>query len=219
MKFNSLLLSVSKPRRALRWLSGLSAVGCILLLVCYLERSFILADVALMWVVNEPTNCADAIVILGGGLENRPLAAARLFHDGIAPRILYMDVRSSPARRSVPMVRESEQTLRIMLDNGVPETALTLIGTNVANTFDESRAIRSWLEKSSARSIIIPTDAFHTRRVRWIFRKEFRGVKAEIHVEALKSLHYETESWWKTEDGRSAFKNEILKSIYYWLKY
>jgi hypothetical protein len=60
-------------------------IGCALLLVLYVFRAPWLTSVAQAWVVNEPTTKADAIVVLGGGLENRPFAAAKLFHDGVAP--------------------------------------------------------------------------------------------------------------------------------------
>jgi uncharacterized SAM-binding protein YcdF (DUF218 family) len=205
--------------RWLRWLLRFLAFGCVLVLVSYIFRVPLLTGLAEAWVVNEPVTKADAIVVLGGGLENRPFAAAKLFHDGVAPQILYMDVRSSPAEELGVTLSEKEETRRILLSNGVPETAMTLIGTNVASTYDESRAVRAWLEKSGAKSIIIPTDLFHTRRARWVFRKELRGTKAEIHVVAIQPLRYKITDWWRHEEGVISFQNEIIKFLYYRLKY
>jgi uncharacterized SAM-binding protein YcdF (DUF218 family) len=170
-------------------------------------------------VVNDPVTKADAIVILGGGLENRPFAAAKLFHDGVAPQILYMDVRLGPAEEMGITVPEKEQTRRILLSNNVPEAAMTEIGTNVASTYDESRAVRAWVEKSGAKTIIIPTDPFHTRRARWVFSKELRGTKTGIHVIAVNAVHYRVKDWWRHEEGWVAFQNEVIKYIYYRFNY
>jgi uncharacterized SAM-binding protein YcdF (DUF218 family) len=208
-----------KPHRRLRQFAWLLAFGCTLLLVCFVFRAPLLIGVAQAWVVNEPTTNADAIVVLGGGLENRPFAAAKLFHDGVAPRILYMNVRLSPAEEIGVISSEGEVTHRILLSKGVPETAMTMIGTNIGSTYDESKAVQAWMEKSGAKSIVIATDLFHTRRVRWLFRKELRNDKADIHVVAVDARRYKMNDWWRHEEGVIAFQNEIIKFIYYRLKY
>jgi uncharacterized SAM-binding protein YcdF (DUF218 family) len=194
-------------------------IGCTLILVFYVFRASLLKGMAEAWVVNEPATKADAIVILGGGLENRPFAAARLFHDGVARRILYMDVRLSPVEEIGVRLAESEQTHRILLSNGIPETAMTMIGSSVSSTYDESKAVQAWMEKSGAKSIIIPTDVFHTRRVRWVFGKEIGDAKAEIHVVAINPRRYTVHDWWRHEEGVIDFQSEIIKFLYYRFKY
>lgn len=190
-----------------------------LLLAGYLFRAPLLTGVAHAWMVNNPVMKADAIVVLGGGLENRPFAAAKLYHAGVAPRILFMDVRHSPVEEIGITPSEGELTHRVLLRLGVPETAMTMIGKSVASTYDESRAVEAWMEKTGAKSIIIPTDLFHTRRVRWIFGKELRSLQPEIHVVPIGSPRYKADDWWQHEDGIIAFETEIFKNIYYRVKY
>ena len=96
---------------------------------------------------------------------------------------------------------------------------MTVIGTNVANTYDESRAVCAWIEKSGAKSIIIVTDPFHTRRARWIFSKELRSTKTEIHAVAVNPVRYRTGDWWRHEEGVIDFENEAIKYIYYRFEY
>jgi uncharacterized SAM-binding protein YcdF (DUF218 family) len=205
--------------RCLRRITGFLILGCVLLLVGYVFRAPLLTGLADAWVINDPVTKADAIVIPGGGLENRPFAAAKLFRDGVAPQILYMNVRLSPAEEMGITPPERELTRRILLSNGVPETAMTMIGTNVASTYDESRAVRAWVEMTGAKSILIPTDPFHTRRVRWIFRKELRGTETAIHVVPVNPVRYRADNWWRHEEGVTAFQNEIIKYIYYRVEY
>ena len=87
-----------KPRHWLRRLAWAFGIGLLLLFGGYLFRAPLLTGLAGAWVVNDPVTKADAIVLLGGGLENRPFAAAKLFHDGVAPQIIYMDVQAQPGR-------------------------------------------------------------------------------------------------------------------------
>jgi len=51
-------------------------------------RAPLLRGAARLWIVADAPAKADAIVILGGGLDSRPAEAARLFHAGFAQRIL-----------------------------------------------------------------------------------------------------------------------------------
>jgi uncharacterized SAM-binding protein YcdF (DUF218 family) len=206
-------------QRCLRRLGLCFVAGCALLLVCYVFRAPLLTGLAEAWVVNDPVTKADAIIILGGGLQTRPSAAAKLFHDGVAPRVLYTDVRLGPAEETGMILAEREQTHRILLSNGVPEMALAMIGKSVDSTYDEAKAVQAWVETSGAKSIIIPTDLFHTRRVRWVFRKELRDTKVEIHVVAVDPPRYKINDWWQHKEGLIAFQSEIIKSIYYRCKY
>jgi uncharacterized SAM-binding protein YcdF (DUF218 family) len=211
--------AAANARRWLRRLGWLVIFCGALLAAGYLFRAPFLTGLADAWVVNDPVAKADAIVVLGGGPETRPFAAARLYRDGVAPMVLYTDVRAGPATELGITPREAELTHRILLSNGVPETAMTLIGTNVASTYDESRAVRDWDGKTGAKSIVIPTDPFHTRRVRWIFGKELRGTKTAIHVVPVNPTRYRVKDWWRHEEGVIAFQNEVLKYVYYRFEY
>jgi uncharacterized SAM-binding protein YcdF (DUF218 family) len=202
-----------------RLLAWLLALCCVLLAAGYVFRVPLLTGLANAWVVNDLVTKADAIVILGGGVENRPFTAAKLFHEGVAPQILYMNVRLSPAAELGVIPSEREQTHQILSSNGVPETAMTSLGNGVGNTYDESRAVRDWVEKSGAKSIIIPTDPFHTRRVRWVFSQQLRNLKTEIHVVAVPPVRYRAADWWRHEEGMIAFQNEVAKYIYYRFEY
>ena len=221
MSPNSVVYTLDPCKRR-RWLTRiarlLTAFGA-MLVAGYVFRAPLLTSLARTWVVDEQVTSADAIVILGGGPENRPFAAARLFHAGVAPLILYMDVKPGPAEALGVVPTEEEQTRRILLSNSVPESAMCMIGTNVASTYDESCAVRKWAKQTGAKSIVITTDLFHTRRARWIFRKELRDTNLKISLAAVESRYYGVTNWWQQEQGVIDFQNEIIKSVYYRLKY
>jgi uncharacterized SAM-binding protein YcdF (DUF218 family) len=189
-----------------------------LLASAWLFRAPLLTGYAKAWVVDDHLEKADAIVIPGGRPDLRAIEAARLYQQGLAPRILYMDVKLSPSSEMGIIPSEREQTRRLLLSNNVPESALTAIGHSVVNTHDESLAVRDWMASNGLHSIVIATDLSHTRRVRWLFRKEL-GASAQIRVHAIQPREYGVTNWWQHEEGLIAFQNEFLKDAYYHLKY
>jgi hypothetical protein len=60
---------------------------------------------------------------------------------------------------------------------------------------------------------------FSARRVRWIFQRELSGRGVTIEVPSFEPLGYTRGEWWKAEQGVVAFQNELIKYIYYRLKY
>jgi uncharacterized SAM-binding protein YcdF (DUF218 family) len=201
-----------------KYLLASLAPFCCLLAACWAFRAPLLTAIAKAWVVNDPLQKADAIIILGGRPGLRAPAAARLFHEGIAPRIVYMDVKH-PEPELGPTLSEGEVTHRLLLSNNVPETALTMLGANIATTYDESCNVRAWLASNSAKCILIPTDLSHTRRARWIFRRQLKGAHTEVRILALVPGSYGITNWWLNESGLIAFQNEWMKSIFYHFKY
>jgi uncharacterized SAM-binding protein YcdF (DUF218 family) len=197
------------------WSSGL----LVLLSAIYYLQSPILIGLANAWIVNDPVTHADAIVVLGGGLESRPFEAARLFHRGFAPKILFMDVKLSPTAEMNITLPEKELARRVLLSNNVPESAILAIGKSVSSTYEEVQAVRSWIQDSGSKSVIIPTDLFHTRRVRWLFHKKLKDITDEVRVTAVPSREYAATNWWRHEEGLIAFQNEVIKYLYYLVKY
>ena len=154
-------------------------------------------------------------MVLGGGVENRPFAAARLYHQGLAPKILIMDVKLNPTAKLGLTPSEGDLTRQVLLKQGVPESDLIIIGDKVANTDDESRAVRAWVQRSGAKTLIIPTDSFHTRRAGWIFRKQLKDTGARVLVAAFAPEENQAANWWHQEAGLIAFPNEVVKSASY----
>lgn len=214
--------SVKTPVKPHRWFvrsAWLTGILAVLIVFGYIYRARLLTHLASAWVVNLPTTTADAIVVLGGNVDDRPFAAAKLFQQHVAPKILYMDVSDDPVNELNITQTEREITRRILLSNSVPESAIQAIGQQVDNTYDESRAVRAWVRQTGATSILITTDLFHTRRARWIFRHELRDTPVRIYVIPVNLRQYTVDNWWKTEGGVIAFQNEVIKFIYYRLKY
>jgi len=205
-----------------RYRAGKVLVVVVLLsLTVFLFRHPLLRGAASWWVVSDPPAPAAAIVVLGGAPDSRPFAAAKLYKEGYAPKILLPKVKPSPLEAIGLRRNDTDLAREVLLYEGVPESAIELIGTDVSSTFDETGAVLSWLKEhpdAGPPVVIIPTETFFTRRTKWIFRRKLEGVAIPV-VTAIPSRTYTTSDWWQHEEGLIDFQNEVIKLIYYHIKY
>jgi DUF218 domain len=146
------------------------------------------------------------------------VAAADLYKRGFAPRILIANTMRDPLETMQLWPGQMALTRQLLLKLGVPAEAIVEFGDEASSTYEEAHAVLDWAKSSGAKSVIIPTDLFPTRRVRWIFRHEApAGVRIIVH--AIKPRAYGVEDWWKDEGGLIDFQNEVIKFIYYRLNY
>lgn len=206
---------VSASRRG-RWLRRLLllAVFCGLL---FALRHPLMSLAAWLWIVNDPPEKADAVLVLGGGMDSRPFAAADFYRRGLAPLVLVADTSKSPAVKLKVAPQDTEVARGILRKLGVPDSAVQSFGNEVTSTREEAAGLRQWLEQHPVKRLIIPTDPFHTRRVRYIFERELRGTGVQLTVTSISNDRYDPLAWWKSEEATLHFQNEGIKLAYYWL--
>ena len=199
-------------------------VVCVLLLVglgacAWLARAPLLQGAADFWIVSDEVTRADAVVVLGGQFNVRPLAAADLYHKGLVNRVLISNNEETRAATIGAIQGDTESNRRVLLKLGVPENAIETFGGAHKNTRDEAVALREWTERRRVSTIIIPTEVFAARRVRWMFQREFAGQGIHIQVPSYESGDYTRAEWWKSAVGLVTFQNEVIKYVYYRLQY
>jgi hypothetical protein len=158
-------------------------------------------------------------VVLGGGLDVRPIAAAELYQKGLVKTVLVSQVGDSPTVALGAQRGHTEANRYILLKLGVPPDAIETFGHASKNTKDEARALLEWVHEHSTQAVIIPVEIFEARRVRWIFRRTFADQPTRIEVPSLDPPEYTRANWWTEARGILEFQNEVLKFIYYRLKY
>jgi uncharacterized SAM-binding protein YcdF (DUF218 family) len=186
-----------------------------LILGTWLEYRSLLVGAAELWIVSDPATHADAIVVLGGDFQARPLVAADLYHRGFANKILVS--QTDKGRGNSPSYTELSRAA--LLKQDVPAAAVETFGDANKNSAEEAVALKEWAERNTASVFIIPDEIFGTRRARWIFRREFLGSNVNVEVFGFEPPAYNRGEWWQTEQGRIAFQNELLKYVYYRLRY
>lgn len=209
-----------RRRHCLKLFLAASLLVCVLAVVAWQTRERWLAGMIHAWVVNDPVEHVDAIVVLGGGSQYRTFAAARLFKAGQTTRVLYPDIALSveDVSQGRTVSPETELIGQVLEHEGVPRSAHEIIGRAVNSTHDEITAVRVWAEHHHARTIMAPTDPYHTRRLSRLGQKLFNGSETRLLVTVVDPPGYRWQEWWRDERGVGAFQTELIKSVLYAFK-
>lgn len=202
-------------RRGLLALLGLAIV---LGVAAWIEHQSLLRMAADAWIVSDQPAHADAVAVLGGGLNDRPFAAARYYKEGLVKKVLVSNDRVGAAARLGVVKSDAAANREVLLKLGVPDSAIETFGSGLASTHAEALALRNWAAHAHVRSIIVPSEIFSARRVRWMLHRIF-GNKLVTLVPALDPRDYTRDDWWRYSQGIITFQNEIVKYLYYRLEY
>jgi uncharacterized SAM-binding protein YcdF (DUF218 family) len=217
---NSLPDNVSRQRfRTRRRVFAFSLLIAVIGASIWFSREMLLRRAAEQWIVSDNIGAADAAVIFGGGLDTRPFAAAEYYRNGLVHKIVIANVRPSKVEALGILPSHAAINRDLLIKLGIPETVIETFGYQLSNTYEEAAALRGWVARSHAKSLIVPTDVFSSRRVRWVVTNALAGTGTAIQIDALDLPEYNRSNWWKTNLGLIAFQNEVMKYVYYRLKY
>lgn len=191
------------------------AVGCVVIILA--SYPFVLRKAADLWIVSDTLDKpADAIVVLGGGIDYRPRAAADLYKQGFGKQVW---ITHAKPENSAPGPNAAELSRIFLIKLGVPEAAIVDVPGQASSTYEEAELVSNLIRATGGKSLIIPTDLFHTFRVKWIFTKLVgdRGIK--VTVRPISSGVNSPEHWWQSASAIIYFKDEVVKYLYYRLKY
>jgi uncharacterized SAM-binding protein YcdF (DUF218 family) len=189
----------------------LIAFVCLCFLL-YLVRTPILRLAGGVWVVDDPPQASDAIVMLGDDNYNadRASRAAQIFKAGYAPRIIV----SGRYLRPYASIAELEE--HDLIDRGVPQAAIVRFAHHADNTREETTAISQVLASHGWKRILLVTSNYHTRRSRYLAERVFPPGTV-LRVVAAPDSDYDPLSWWRTRNGLKIFAHEcagILVSMW-----
>jgi len=200
-------MTIKKKKNFLRYLIFPFIVVCALLLL--------LRPIGDTLIVNDPLQKSDLITAISGP-EYRIIYAAELYKKGLGATLFFTGGFSQENQRS-----EATWSKYVATITGVPEEAIAIDDTTVISTYDEAVLLKKYMDAhlGTIQSIIVVTDAYHTRRARWIYQKvlgeEITILMAPVPFDRT-SL---SKSWWSNAESRKFVFNEHLKFIYYLLRY
>jgi uncharacterized SAM-binding protein YcdF (DUF218 family) len=171
-------------------------------------------------VVEQPLQHADAIVVLAGTRAERWLEAVDLFRAGWAPQIVLSRGRIEDAEErlremGIRFPQDAELVRDAMVQMKVPDTAITLLPESLDNTAQEAASARRVVVAARWTRIIVVTSKFHSRRVSYAFRREFRGLPVQV---ILRTTRYDTavpERWWASRQDVRFVTSELQKLVAY----
>ena len=172
--------------------------------VLYLARVPLLRLAGEFWVVDEPPETSDVIVVLSGDNYDaeRATRAASLFKSGMAPRV----VATGRALRSYATTTDLMK--RDLIEHGVPETAIVPFTHKADDTRDEAAVVSEFVASHGWKKILLVTSNYHTRRSQYIYEHTLPSNDQLLTVAAPDS-DYDPNYWWKTRTGVKIFFHEF----------
>jgi uncharacterized SAM-binding protein YcdF (DUF218 family) len=190
------------------------------LLGLYASRGWVLPALARFLDVSEPAQATDYIMVMGGDAETRPFAAAAFLHAGLARKALLGRIMPSVDSQEGLVATEQELIRAVLVREGTaPDAIQVLPGPQCRSTFDEARALADFLAAEPQSTVTVVTSAYHTRRVRMIFRKVLGEKAARVHFLGAPGDGYTEDNWWCFEGGFLCYLNEYFKLAFYLVRY
>ena len=177
-------------------------------------------------VVNAPIQRPELLVVFSGSSAyvERAHLAAKLFHEGAAPRILLTNDNErsgwSEAQQINPLfVERAQDELR---RDGVPSGNFDVMPDYVTGgTHGEAVAVRDYATRTGVHSLLFVTSPYHTRRALWTVRRVFQGSDIQVGIVTMEPgvQTPRPATWWLSGVGWNAVAVEYVKLAYYLWKY
>lgn len=189
-----------------------------LCLALYLTYPWILTRAGGYFIVSDDDGGpADAVLVLSGDRGLRTATAIRRFLKG---NIDWLVLYSTDELLLGSQKRKGEYAREEAIRKGISARQI-LLPEILHSTFEESQYARHLIGERGWKKIVVVTNAFHTRRARWIFHKVLAGSGCEIRflASSLAEEKHSLDRWWTREDELIWVFNETVKGALYFFKY
>lgn len=170
----------------------------------YFVRHPIFRFAAESWVMEDPLEKADVLMVLSDDnfYADRATRAAELFREGKAPWVV------ASGRRLRPSAGIAELMEHDLVERGVPKDRILRFAQDGDSSREEAEALAKLAKTKKWRKTIIVTSNYHTRRVRYVFRRVFPQ-DIEIRVAGARDGDFDPENWWEKRKSIKLFMREI----------
>jgi len=181
------------------WILALSVLAGLSLGLAAKAGSFLIVD--------APRR-SDAILVLAGETDRRPQRALELLSQGYGRRVV-LDVPTNAKLYEFTQIELAQNYIE-----DLPQPApVSICPINGLSTKEESREAEKCLQREGAKSVLIVTSDFHTRRALGVFRREFP--EREYSVAAARNDEGFGSRWWTHRQWAKTFVDEWLRLIWW----
>jgi uncharacterized SAM-binding protein YcdF (DUF218 family) len=172
-------------------------------------------------VVEDPLQKADAVIVLGGTMYERPLEAVDLYKEGWAPRIyLFREIadwgEQVLAERNVPYTRGVDLQIEVMRRLGVPADAIGVLD-EANSTADEAEHAFQLATREQLTRVIIITSKQHTRRARMVMNRRLTPAGVTVIVRPSRYDRADVDRWWANRSTLRFTLFESQRLLGYWI--
>jgi uncharacterized SAM-binding protein YcdF (DUF218 family) len=172
-------------------------------------------------VVVDPLEKADAIVVLGGTMYERPMEAVELYKEGWAPRIYLVRQiadwgEALLVERNFQYTREVDLQIEVMGRLGVPREVIGILA-QANSTAEEADLVLALVTREKFSRVIVVTSKQHTRRARLVMNRKVNPAGAAVIVRASRFDRSDVDRWWTNRSTLRFTLFEIQRLLGYWL--
>ena len=177
-------------------------------LALYFVRHPIFRFMAESWVVEDPLDHADVLIVLSDDnfYADRATRAAELFREGKAPLVVACGRRLRPGAGIAELMEHD------LIERGVPKDKILRFAQDADSTGGQAEALAKLAKTKKWRAAIVITSNYDTRRVRYIFRRVFpQGI--EVRVASARDGDFDPENWWDKRKSTKLFMRELAGMV------
>ena len=175
------------------------ALVCLFVLVLFQSGRFLIVD---------HSAHADVILVLAGETDRRPQHGLDLLTRGYAARII-LDV---PADTKIYQWTQPELAEKFIQQ--LPQAqSITICKIHGLSTLEEAREASPCLQRVGAKTVLLVTSDYHTRRAVSIFKHEIPDRDFSVTA-AFDSRTFGTE-WWRRREWAKTCLNEWAKLLWW----
>jgi uncharacterized SAM-binding protein YcdF (DUF218 family) len=178
---------------------------CTVFGLVYVVRHPLLREAASFWIVADPIQPADVIIVIGDDdfTGDRAREAATLFQNRWASHVV------ASGRMLRPYTSIADLIGRDLESQGVPPSAIIRFSHRANSTLEEAEGLGVLISQRHWDRVLLVTSNYHTRRARYIFRKVLPRT-VSLEVAGAPSSDFKAESWWESRQGRKTFFLEAV---------
>lgn len=169
--------------------------------------------------VGETPSCTDHVLLLPGEDSFRPVAAATMVKSGLAADVLIPQTTTTADMRDGLQPTTAELLKQVLQHRGIPPKKIVCLDSASQTTFDDACALAAFLENRPHDRVTVVTNAFHTRRARFIFRRVFGDAAQRFQFVSAPNPGFTERTWWQNRSSANTVLSENLKLAFYVFRY
>ena len=196
-----------------KWLWGIFFAAIIL----FFFRTPVFEEIGNFLVFQDELEPSDAIVVLvGSSTGNRIEEAVRVFDKGMGKILVFSGYSYYPGMDSHRGMKQYAIKLGVPDDKIVAEKAI-----GETSTWGEALYNMKLLKSLKAKSLILVTSSFHTRRSHWVYERVIKSLNMDITLRVKPAYDPKVPypEWWKIRSGKKYVFDEYIKIFYYFITY
>ena len=207
--------------RLIRWALRALVLFVLLGLGLFFGGPFLLGAVGRYLITENALARADLLLPLSDDALLTMPEAARLYHEGLAPRILVTrgpERRNADtlARRGIRIPDPFETTLAILEGMRVPRDAIVITEERAGDLLAEAETMARFLKKQSPRTLIVVTPKSRSTRVFKVFTAAL-GPEIRLIIHPVPGDPFDPANWWHDRKDRREVVSEYQALADFWL--